>query len=472
MWFYLFFLLLVLLLYWRQSKLWQNLLLTCLSLLFYGWINWRFPVFLIVFSTTIFFLRHYIVDSPSHRSKKKWLFVNLALGLGCLSYFKYANFFINNIVLITNSIGYHISNFEIYILLPLGISFLTFSALTYPLDLYFNKRNRTVSFVEFITFVTFLPKLFAGPIARAHDFMKVLSERRKFNIENFEDGCIRILTGCFKKIVIADNMAIYLVNPVTSAPDSYSTMMLWLAMFGYAIQIYADFSGYSNVAIGSAKILGLRIPENFSFPYLATHFSDFWRRWHITMSTFFRDYVYIPLGGSRKGNLRTALNLLLTMLICGLWHGPSWLFVIWGGLHGFYLIVDRYINLVINQIEWGEAGKKYWLRWCGRIFRWSYTQILVCFAWVLFSSPNFTLGISYLRNLFAGGSDRPLLLAPAVTIGFIAFFIDHLYGWSVKVWPEIDRRYIPLRAVAYSFMIIMLFQLVPEKRNPFIYFQF
>ncbi len=469
-WIHFFFLLAVISIYWRVSKLWQNVLLSAVSLLFYGWIDWRFPFLLFFLILVTFFCGNKIASAKSLPHRKAWLLVSLVVSLGILGYFKYANFFISSLAFIANSIGWHVTSFEVRVLLPVGISFFTFSALTYPLDLYLGRSKSTVSFITFTTFVTFLPKLFAGPIARASDFMEVLSDKRKFKIENLEDGCIRILTGYFKKAVVADNLAIYLVNPVISAPDSYSAVTLWVAMFGYAVLIYADFSGYSNMAIGSAKVLGLRIPENFSFPYLANSFSVFWRKWHITMSTFFRDYVYIPLGGSRRGAVRTVLNLEVTMLICGLWHGSSWTFVAWGGIHGLYLALDRCLNWLTSRIKVDQVSRGY--RYFGTLFRWCFTQILICLAWILFSASSFAAAISYIRVLFTGGSSQSLLLAPSVIIGFLAFFIDHLYGWAIRSWPGFERKHIKMRAIAYALMVVLLYHLRLERPNPFIYFQF
>jgi len=456
--------------YWRLSKLWQNLLLSSVSLLFYAWVDWRFPILLLILTVVNYICGNKIAFAQSDVSRKTWLFIALIASIGLLGYFKYANFFINSYIALANSVGWHVTNFEIQILVPVGISFFTFQALTYPLDLYFGRSKNTASFLIFITYVTFLPKLFAGPIARANNFMSGLSEKRTFQIENIEDGCIRFLTGYFKKVIVADNIAIYLVNPVMISPNSYSSTTLWVAMLGYAVQIYADFSGYSNMAIGSAKILGLKIPENFAFPYLATSFSDFWRRWHITMSTFFRDYIYIPMGGSHKNALRTLLNLEFTMLICGLWHGPSWTFVFWGALHGLYLAIDRYLSKMTNLIQWGSMGAG------GRRFavvtRWSYTQSLICLAWIPFAASTFDTAILYLKAMFINESSEILFLTPPVLLGFGAFIVDHTYGWIVTKWPGVERQYIHARAMAYACMIILLYHFVPDKPNPFIYFQF
>ena len=468
--FYCLFLLLVCSFYWKVSKFGQNLLLSSSSLLFYAWVDWHFPVLLLVIIAVNYYCGNNIASARSVTRRKAWLFVATFTSIGLLGYFKYANFFVSSFAVLANAVGWHVTSFELQILVPVGISFFTFQAMTYPLDLYFGRSKDTASFLTFLTFVTFLPKLFAGPIARAHDFMDSLSEKRTFRIKNLEDGCIRFLTGYFKKAVIADNLAIYLVNPVMNNPEAYSAATLWVAMLGYAVQIYADFSGYSNMAIGSAKILGLKIPENFTFPYLAASFSDFWRRWHITMSTFFRDYVYIPMGGSRRGSLRTVLNLEFTMLVCGLWHGPSWTFVVWGGVHGLFLVIDRWLNSMTDLISRdviGAIGSRF-----ATVIRWSYTQILVCMAWILFSASTFESAMIYLRALFMNGSSQNLLLAPPVLLGFGAFIVDHLYGWAVASWVRIEKRYIYIRAAAYAGMIVLIFHFVPEKPSPFIYFQF
>lgn len=440
------------------------------SLVFYGWLDWHFP-FLLLFSAAVCFCcGNTIAAVHSANWRKVWLVVTLVINLGILCYLKYANFFISSFVSVANLVGWHISPVAAHVLLPVGISFFTFQSLTYPLDIYLGRTKETVSLITFITYVTFLPKLFAGPIARASEFSIALSRKRNFILEDLEAGCVRIITGYFKKAVVADNLALYLVNPVIADPGAYSTATVWVATFGFAIQIYADFSGYSNMAIGSAWILGLRIPENFSYPYLAINFSDFWRRWHITMSNFFRDYVYIPLGGNRKGPIHTTLNLMATMVLCGLWHGPSWTFVAWGVLHGLFLVTDRWFGSKEKSVQWlFSASKK---RGFLLFFRWCYTQIMVCFAWIPFASASLWVAAIHIKALLGSSGERTVALTLPVLFCFSAILLDHFYGWLVTSRPGIEGRYVTLQAAAYVLIIALSYQLAPERPSPFMYFQF
>jgi alginate O-acetyltransferase complex protein AlgI len=387
-----------------------------------------------------------------------------------LVYFKYVNFFAESFVVLANSMGVHLSLVTLRVFLPLGISFYVFQSLTYPLDIYAGKLKPTSSFIDFAAFVSFFAKLIAGPITRARDFLPQLERKRWFEVEDLQEGCLRILTGYFRKAFIADTLAIHLVNPILANPGSYSAGLLWLGMFGYAVQIYADFSGYSNIAIGSARILGFRIPENFMFPYAATNFSEFWRRWHITMSAFFRDYVYIPLGGSRAGPVRAALNLEITMLLCGLWHGAAWTFVSWGTLHGLYLIMNNFLRKRGKESQGKEESSHSTFR---IVNMWLFTQILVCIAWVFFFAPDFRTCMIYFKGLLRFGGHDSLTFSPLVWCSFIAFLVDHAYGWvSIKRPDWIHRVPMTMHAVVYALMIVILYHVVPEKTNPFIYFQF
>jgi alginate O-acetyltransferase complex protein AlgI len=350
------------------------------------------------------------------------------------------------------------------VFLPAGISFFTFQSLTYPLDLYLGRAKERVPFITFITFITFLPKLFAGPIARAGEFTQALSQKRQFRMEDLQEGCTRFLTGYFKKVIIADNLATYLVNPVIAHPNAYSTGVVWAAMTGYAVQLYADFSGYSNMAIGAAKILGLTIPENFNFPYLAVSLSEFWRRWHMTMTSFFRDYVYFPLGGNRKGAIRTSINLMLTMVICGLWHGSSWNFVTWGLILGLLLMINQWTKRV--SVFKGKYGP---LR---VILGWSCTQAITCFTMILFSSVSLAAAVVYLRALFGSQGSLSLPSETPVLLCFLAFFFDHFYGWLAAHRPGFEKRYLTVQATAYASIVVLSYLFTPDKPNPFIYFQF
>jgi alginate O-acetyltransferase complex protein AlgI len=367
-------------------------------------------------------------------------------------------------------LGWHVSSVTMQITLPLGISFYIFQSLTYPLDIYGGKLKPTASLIDFAAFVAFFPKLVAGPITRAREFLPQLERERTFDAKDLEEGCIRILTGFFKKAFIADTLAAYLVGPVFANPGAFSAGSLWLAILGYAIQIYADFSGYSNMAIGSARILGFRLPENFLFPYLAKDFSEFWRRWHITMSTFFRDYIYIPLGGNRLSTHRVLVNLAVTMLICGLWHGAAWTFVCWGGLHGLYLIVQYSMRLQSDRDSHNQEIRHGAIN---LIWKWSFTQLLVCLAWILFRASDLEVVGTYLTGLIGLGGKEGIQVPPVVWACFFAAFLDHLYGWFAENRSElVEEAPVLLRASVYSVMIVLLFHATPTASGQFIYFQF
>jgi len=464
------FLLIVFVAYWHLPRRHQNLFLLLVSWFFYAFWDWRFLSLVLIATVGNFVCGLLIHHGRDATRRKGWLILGVMFNIGLLGYFKYANFFLDSFISMVNALGWHASSVTLQITLPVGISFYVFQSLTYPLDIYNGKLQPTKSFIEFATFVAFFPKLVAGPITRAREFLFQLEEDRIFRGEDFQDGCIRLLTGFFKKAFIADTLARNLVDPVFANPNSYSAAILWLAMFGYAVQIYADFSGYSNMAIGSARILGFQLPENFLFPYLATNFSEFWRRWHITMSTFFRDYIYIPLGGNRRTNPRVLVNLAVTMVLCGLWHGAAWTFVCWGGLHGIYLMARHLAPRISDKPR--NGAQTYW-HGAPLLWRWFVTQLLVSIAWVLFRSKDLDGARIFLTGLLGTGGGEGIYVPALVWCCFIAAFLDHLYGWFVQNRPElIEKLPAAVPALFYSGMIVFLYHAVPGVTNPFIYFRF
>lgn len=467
---YLIFLLAVFLAYWTMRRRHQNIFLLIASWFFYACWDWRFLGLIFVSTIANFAFGNWMYRAQPAPRKKRWLILSLIVNLGLLGYFKYANFFLDNFVALADSVGWHVSSVTLQITLPVGISFLTFQALSYPLDIYFGKLKPTTSLLDFAVFVAFFPKLVAGPITRAREFLFQLEQDRNFSGEDLQEGCIRLLTGYFKKAFIADTLAMYLVNPVFADPASFSAGTLWLAIIGYTVQIYADFSGYSNMAIGSARILGLRLPENFIFPYLSTGFSEFWKRWHVTMSRFFRDYVYFPLGGSRCSESRVHINLALTMLICGLWHGADWTFVFWGGLHGFFLMVRYFVKMRTESGARMPADRQ---SVAVLIRKWSFTQFLICLSMIPVKAADMgTVGI-YLTGLVGLGGKEGIQVPPLVWACFLAAFLDHLYGWLAENKGELlEKAPALIPASVYAAMIIFLYHAVPGASNPFIYFQF
>lgn len=457
-------------LYWHLSHKWQNRFLLLASLFFYACWDWRFLTLIIISIVSNYYCGLFIARNESHKARKSWLAISLLINLGLLAYFKYAGFFVSSALSLADTLGWHISQVTLEITLPVGISFYIFQSISYSLDIYRKQLTPEHKLLDFATFVAFFPQLVAGPIVRAKEFLFQLETQRIFSIKLFENGVLWFLTGFFKKTVIADNLAIYLVDPVFSDPTSYSSGTLWLAMVGYAVQIYADFSGYSNMAIGCALMLGFKLPENFRYPYLAINFSDFWQRWHITMSRFFRDYVYIALGGNRCSQARNLINLATTTLVSGLWHGASWTFVAWGGLHGIYIAFNHMLRNLFGHIQLPKAASIINL-----LAMWFCTQLLVCFAWVLFRSPDFSTAYQYLLSMLAykPAGEQTISLTLTLYACFIAFIIDHIYGYIKEKGGALSIQqaliYKPLLIVS---LIIIIFHGKPEGSNPFIYFQF
>jgi alginate O-acetyltransferase complex protein AlgI len=457
------FFVLVFAVYWLLPFRAQNIFLLVASWVFYAAWDWRF-LGLIAFSSCLDFVAgRKIHEARTLRGRRRWLMVSLTGNLGILAYFKYSNFFLDSLQVLADGVGWHLSLPTLQIILPVGISFYTFQTLSYTIDIYLGRLKPTRSLIDFAAFVAFFPQLVAGPIVRAREFLYQLEERRRFSPEKFEAGAIRFLAGFFKKAFIADTLAIHLVDPVFADPTAFDSGALWLALLGYTAQIYADFSGYSSMAIGSAGMLGFALPENFRFPYLARDFSEFWRRWHITMSRFFRDYVYIPLGGSRGSVVRTRWNLAVTTLVSGLWHGASWTFVAWGGLHGAYIMITHVIR--------SRAGDRD-ATGVGALVGWALTFLGAMLAWILFRAQSFPVAWAYFQGLFVGTgvSIAPTLM---VWVAFAAFVFDHAWGFLEERSPVGLRRIPPFaQGVAYAAMIVFLYHAKPQNPNPFIYFQF
>ena len=455
--------------YWRLDRRGQSILLLASSLYFYAQWDWRF-LGLIILSALLDFVagrRVHLATTP--RARRGWLLVSLIGHLGILSYFKYFNFFAQSLAALLESFGIQASWTTLNIVLPVGVSFYSFHPMTYTLDIYRRQLKPVDSLLDFGTFVAFFPQLVAGPIVRASEFLYQLEVRRTFQPSQFHDGLRRFLLGFFKKAFVADYLALHVVDPVFTAPAEYSTGSHWLALLGYTTQIYCDFSGYSSMAVGSALMLGLKLPENFNFPYLATSMSDFWRRWHMSMSRFFRDYVYVSLGGNRKGMPRTVLNLAATTLLSGLWHGANWTFVVWGGLHGVFIA----INQVWRSIARPAGALSVLGRVLATVASWVCVQSAVWLAWVIFRSTDFHSARVFLGGLFESAGTRVIALDMLMLVAFVSCVIDHLFG----LWFERRghaRVYVPPLAEAafFAVLIVFMFHAIPKDANPFIYFQF
>jgi D-alanyl-lipoteichoic acid acyltransferase DltB (MBOAT superfamily) len=394
------------------------------------------------------------------------LILGLVVSLGVLGYFKYYDFFASSLINLLAPIGIDLPLPILNIILPVGISFFTFQSLSYTIDIYRGKLE-PVPLLDFAAFVSFFPHLVAGPIVRSAEFLPQFRERHDPRRVAAGAAFLLIAGGLFKKVVMANTLATTLVDPVFASPANFSSLEVLFGIYGYAVQIYADFSGYTDIAIGLALLLGFRFPQNFNRPYIAESLGDFWRRWHMTLSRFLRDYLYISLGGNRKGPARTYRNLMITMLLGGLWHGAAWTFVLWGGLHGGVLAFERWREA--NRERRGVVRVDSTAR---RMLRRIVIFHLVCLGWVLFRSDSLATALTVLGRL---GSFGPVAaITPAVVLLIVAGLGSQylpsdirvrLRDWFVRLQP------VPMAAALGGFLLI-LDALGPEGVAPFIYFQF
>jgi alginate O-acetyltransferase complex protein AlgI len=461
-----YFLIAVFALFWmlRRSREWRNLLLLGASWWFYACWDWRF-LSLIWLSTALDYSvgRALGATDPSRTRARRWLLTASVVGnLTLLGTFKYYGFFRENLEAL---LGLEIPALKL--LLPVGISFYTFQTLSYTIDIYRGTLKPAKSWMEFALFVAFFPQLVAGPIVRASDFLPQLEHAPWIDRERLVKGLGRIMLGLVKKVAIADLIGAKLVDPVYAESASASGLEATIAMYAFALQVYCDFSGYSDVAIGSARLFGIRIPENFRAPYAAASLTDFWRRWHISLSFWLRDYVYIPLGGSRGIAALTYLNLMITMVLSGLWHGADWKFAIWGALHGAWLGIERF---------WKVRGLP-WLRGIPRKFiGFLFTFHFVTFALVMFRAPDLQTG-NDLWLAAAGYGSEPWLRAPAVEP---LLMLTLLGGTLLHFTPQSVRRlgartFVALPGVVHGVLWAIVFGLLAAttvEGTPFIYFQF
>ncbi len=449
----------------KQRSLWKLWLLAS-SYLFYGWWNWRFLFLIAGCSVVNYFLAIGITKTQSALRKRLLLVLALVFDLGVLGFFKYYGFFVMSAYTVLLK---HFPNFSLPLLdvvLPVGISFFTFQAMSYVIDVYRGEIPVAKSLLDFSTYLAFFPQLVAGPIVRASVLLPQFSENvRRHNIDAGRASTL-ILAGLFKKIVVANYIAQTIVDPVFEDPLAYSAPDIMLGVYGYAVQIYCDFSAYSDIAIGIALLLGFRFPINFNAPYFATSFRGFWQRWHISLSTWLRDYLYIPLGGSRCKSWRVYRNLFITFLLGGLWHGAQWRFVAWGALHGFYLAGERLLKHLVNLPDNPTAT---------RIIRFACGLLvfhLVCLAWVFFRVESFDDAWILLGRL---GECRAgtLWVLPSLSLLAIGFSMQWLDGNRMEpVWDWLNRQSFLLHGALFALILTIILGLGPKGVAPFIYFQF
>ncbi len=469
------FLPIVFVLYWfvtyKNLKL-QNALLVLASYVFYGWWDWRF-LSLIVFSSLVDYtigLQLKKEEKPTKRRLLLW--TSILVNLGFLGFFKYYNFFVDNFVDAFTFLGSNIQPNTLDIILPVGISFYTFQTLSYTIDVYKRKLEPTKDLVSFLAFVSFFPQLVAGPIERATNLLPQFYRKRQFHYSHAVDGCRQILWGLFKKVVIADNCAEY-ANQIfnTSAEHSGSTLLMGALFFTF--QIYGDFSGYSDIAIGTSRLFGFNLKQNFAFPYFSRDIAEFWRRWHISLSTWFRDYLYIPLGGSRGGTWMKVRNTFIIFLVSGFWHGANWTFIIWGFLNALYFLPLLLAKRNRNHLD--VVAQDNILPSFSELFKMGVTFGLTVLAWVFFRAENLSHAWSYLSGIF----DRSLMSLPAVrptNLIFLLFFFILVEWFGRRQQFAIETLFIKQpRLIKWSFymlLIALIFVFSSVEQQEFIYFQF
>ena len=455
-----------------KSLRWQNLFVVAVSYLFYGWWDWRFLLLILFTSLCSYLSGVYLEKCAGNRLVQKWISAgNILLNLSILGVFKYFDFFTENLVNVLHLLGWDADYVTLNILLPVGISFYTFQALSYTIDVYQGKIKATHDIVAFFAYISFFPQLVAGPIERATHLLPQFLRPRNFDCDLALDGIRQMLWGFFKKVVVADNCALF-VNGVFENYQTLDGSTLFLGAFFFTIQIYGDFSGYSDIAIGCARLFGIDLMQNFKYPYFSRDIAEFWRRWHISLSSWLRDYLYISLGGNRKGKFRQYLNLIITMFLGGLWHGASWNFVLWGTFHGIALAVHKMWMSIIGRKK-GEQSHG-WRRVFGVII----TFHFVCFCWIFFRNADFQNSMDMLRQIFT--TFRPQLF-PQLIEGYWRVFALMLLGFLLHFTPDswenaACRGVIRLPFLGKALLMVALIYLVIQMKSseiqPFIYFQF
>ena len=472
---YLIFLPVVFILYWfvvNKSYKQQNILLLIASYFFYACWDWRF-LFLLIFSTLLDYSTGLkIYQSQSTKMRRLWLCISVIMNLGFLGFFKYYNFFVDSFATLLNSIGFKPHFATLNIILPIGISFYTFHGLSYVFDIYNKKIKPTTNLIDYSVFVCFFPLLVAGPIERATHLLPQVENPRRFDYQNAVNGLRQILWGFFKKLVIADNCAEF-ANQIFSNSANYSGSTLVVGVVLFAFQIYGDFSGYSDIALGSARLLGFDLLRNFAFPYFSRDIAEFWRRWHISLSSWFKDYLYIPLGGSKVGIWKRVRNTFIIFLVSGFWHGANWTFVIWGGLNALFIMPLILFNKNRDNFEIVAKGKV--LPSVKDFLNILLTFTLTLIAWVFFRAESVTHAIQFISGIFSSSVFTIPQVMPNTLFFIIGIFlVIEWLGREQKFaienlgleWPRL------MRWSFYALIVFSIGMFMQTTGTPFIYFQF
>ncbi|MEJ5964035.1 MBOAT family O-acyltransferase [Pedobacter immunditicola] len=470
-----FFLPVVFALYWfilqKNLKL-QNFLLLGASYFFYACWDWRF-LFLLIFSTVLdYYTGIKIAEATKVRLKKFWFWLSVSVNLGFLGVFKYFNFFSESFAEALSNVGLQVNPWTLNVILPIGISFYTFHGLSYVIDIYKEKIKPEKDFIDYSLFVSFFPLLVAGPIERATHLLPQIKRKRTFDYSRAVDGLRQILWGLFKKIVIADNCA-YFANIIFDNPAEQSGSTLVLGALFFTFQIYGDFSGYSDIALGTARLFGIELLKNFSFPYFSRDIAEFWRRWHISLSSWFRDYVYIPCGGSRGGNWMKVRNTFIIFFLSGFWHGANWTFIIWGLLNALYIMPSILLNTNRSNLDIVAKGKL--LPSLKDFLQILLTFSLTVFAWIFFRATDLAHAFQYIGGIFSASLfHMPVLPESAFIILLLValFFVVEWFGREGNF--AISKISIFPTSVSWSvyFGLIVLMFIFQGKEQAFIYFQF
>ncbi len=454
----------------------QNIFLLAVSYYFYSCWDWRF-VFLLAFSTALDYYSGIMIYKAKTKGLQKfWLILSVGINLGFLGFFKYYNFFIESFAEMIMNFGFKPHYFTLNIILPVGISFYTFHGLSYVFDIYNKRIKPTYNIVNYTLFVSFFPLLVAGPIERATHLLPQIEKPRVFDYSKAADGLRQILWGLFKKMVIADNCAVF-ANQIFNDSAHQSGSNLALGAVFFAFQIYGDFSGYSDIALGSARLLGIELLKNFNFPYFSRDIAEFWRRWHISLSSWFKDYLYIPLGGSKGGNWMRIRNTFIIFIVSGFWHGANWTFVVWGALNALFIVPSMLMRTNRNNIE--IVANDSVLPSFKEFLQMLLTFALACFAWIFFRAESVGHAVEYILGIFS----KSLLSIPSIlldkkaiiTILLIIFFIviewlGRRNNYAIEKLGLGNARI--LRWTFYAFIIFLIGMYMPSESAEFIYFQF
>jgi D-alanyl-lipoteichoic acid acyltransferase DltB (MBOAT superfamily) len=477
---FLVFLPIIFILYWfvfNQSLRWQNILVLVASYFFYGWWSWKF-MGLLMLSTALDFAYGFWVASPNRKKAKTFLWLSVINNLGILGVFKYYDFFATEFQNLFNLFGLHTNPVFLKLALPIGISFYTFHGMSYVFDIYRGNQKPIKNFVEYAVFVSFFPLLVAGPIERASHLLPQVQKPRFFNYKQAVEGCKLILWGMFKKVVIADSLA-DTVNFIYGNYETLNASSLLVGAIAFSLQIYGDFSGYSDIALGTAKLFGFELLSNFKFPYFSRDIAEFWRRWHVSLSSWFRDYLYIPLGGSKNGKVKAVRNTFIIFLVSGFWHGASWNFIVWGFLHacGFLplLLFNRnrkYVSDVVAKDKSLPTLRELW--------QMVSTFAFVSFAWIFFRADGISTSLGYIERIGKSIIESPdqFLMIPEIKIEFIYAIILILGDWHLRR-DERSLRHPKSILMKFSIYLILgtlilnkLLTYLNAKPSSFIYFQF